>query len=157
MDVMEDDSKREQFLARNREAASKCRMKKKEWTHGLEERARELSSQKQMLTTYLAVLKNELLMLKCKCLEHSDCDCDAIREYLKTTVNTMPPANAALYMKLEDKDANEISSEIARKQSAYSMSQFSPEDIVSSPESVNGSGENDFFHLEADLRATAED
>ncbi|MDE3228409.1 MAG: hypothetical protein KGO05_00895, partial [Chloroflexota bacterium] len=84
----------------------------------LEQRARELSSQKQMLTTYLAMLKNELLMLKCKCLEHSDCGCDGIRDYLKNTVNTMTPANAALYSKLEDKNIEDIENEIARKQSS---------------------------------------
>jgi len=97
-----DDAKREQFLARNREAASKCRQKKKVWTSNLEERARELSFEKQMLTTQAAMLKNELLMLKCKCLEHSNCDCESIREYLKHTVTNLPPANAALYSRVEE-------------------------------------------------------
>jgi hypothetical protein len=153
----EDDSKREQFLARNREAASKCRQKKKEWTQGLEQRARDLSAQKQMLTTYLAMLKNELLMLKCKCLEHSDCDCEAIRDYLKNTVTTMPPANAALYSKLEGKNASEISNEIARKQSAFGLDAFSPGDMVSSPGTDAGSDDDDFSRLEAELHAVAND
>jgi hypothetical protein len=140
-DLPEDDDKREQFLARNREAASKCRQKKKEWTQDLEQKARDLSAQKQMLTTYMAVLKNELLMLKCKCLEHSDCGCEAIRDYLKNTVNTMPPASAALYSRLDDKNAaNDIANEIARKQSSASAFDYeamsTPESMIMSPSSI---------------------
>ncbi|KIW00016.1 uncharacterized protein PV09_08368 [Verruconis gallopava] len=150
-----DDEKREQFLARNREAASKCRQKKKEWTQDLEQRARDLAAQKQMLTTYLAMLKNELLMLKCKCLEHSDCDCEAIRNYLKSTVTTMPPANTALYTKLSDKDANAISGEIARKQSCIDLDAMSPSDLVSSPDSgEDGAG---FLNLQAEVDASGKD
>jgi hypothetical protein len=121
LDDEEDDTKRERFLARNREAASKCRQKKKEWAQDLEQKARDLSSQKQMLITYLAMLKNELLMLKCKCLEHSDCGCEGIRDYIKNTVNTMPPTNAPLDSKLENNiSASKIAAEIARKQSSAS-------------------------------------
>jgi len=43
------------------------------------------------------MLRNELLMLKCKCLEHSDCKCERLREYLKNTVAALPPASANLY------------------------------------------------------------
>jgi hypothetical protein len=160
IDVMldeEDGSKREQFLARNREAASKCRQKKKEWTTGLEDRARELSAQKQVLTTYLAMLKNELLMLKCKCLEHSDCGCEGIRDYLKNTVNTMPPANAALYSKLDGKGMNDLSSEIARKQSAFDMSVLSPVDMVTPPNSDGDMDGDNFMRLESELKAAAND
>lgn len=88
---------REKFLERNRVAASKCRQKKKEWTTSLEERARELQSQREMLVAYVSMLRNELLMLKCKCLQHSDCKCERLRDYLKNTVATLPPASADLY------------------------------------------------------------
>jgi len=90
-------AQREKFLERNRVAASKCRQKKKEWTNSLEERARELQAQREMLVAYVSMLRNELLMLKCKCLEHSDCECERLREYLKNTVATLPPASANLY------------------------------------------------------------
>lgn len=157
----EDDEKREQFLARNREAASKCRQKKKEWTQDLEQRARDLSSQKQMLTTYLAMLKNELLMLKCKCLEHSDCGCEEIRSYMKNTLNTMPPANAALYSKLEQKNAGDIESEVARKQSSANMFDMenmgSPDGMVTSPSSTGGDVGSDLLQFEAELQAAVKD
>ncbi|QDS77393.1 hypothetical protein FKW77_006106 [Venturia effusa] len=90
-------AQREKFLERNRVAASKCRQKKKEWTNSLEEKARELQGQREMLVAYISMLRNELLMLKCKCLEHADCDCVGLREYLKNTVATLPPASAELY------------------------------------------------------------
>jgi hypothetical protein len=126
----------------------------------LEQKARDLSAQKQMLTTYLAMLKNELLMLKCKCLEHSDCQCQKIRDYLSSSVNTMPPANADLYSRLGDTTAaNDIANEIARKQSCapvFNMGSMSPpEGMVASPSS-NGGNEHvgaDILRFEAELQA----
>jgi hypothetical protein len=45
-DLDDDDPKREHFLARNREAASKCQQKKKkEWTQDLEQSARPLGAE----------------------------------------------------------------------------------------------------------------
>jgi hypothetical protein len=67
------------------------------------------------------MLKNELLMLKCKCLEHSSCNCEAIRNYLSASVNTMPLVNATLYSQLDNrKPADDIANEIAREQSSAS-------------------------------------
>lgn len=100
----EEIAQREKFLERNRVAASKCRQKKKEWTNSLEEKARDLQGQREMLVAYVSMLRNELLMLKCKCLEHSDCDCVALRDYLKNTVATLPPASADLYGTTQNKD-----------------------------------------------------
>jgi hypothetical protein len=115
------DAKHEHFLARNREAATKCRQKKKEWTQDLEQKARDLSSQKEMLITYLAMLKNQLLTMKFKYLEQADCGCNGSRDFLKNTVSTMPPANPALYSKLESKMIESgLAAEIARKQSSAS-------------------------------------
>lgn len=103
----EEIAQREKFLERNRVAASKCRQKKKEWTNSLEEKARDLQGQREMLVAYVSMLRNELLILKCKCLEHSDCDCVALRDYLKNTVATLPPASADLYGSNQTKDALE--------------------------------------------------
>jgi hypothetical protein len=38
-------------------------------------------------TTY----RNELLELKCKCLEHTHCDCEQIRDDLRSTVAQLNP------------------------------------------------------------------
>jgi hypothetical protein len=137
-------AKHEQFLASNREAASKCRQKQKEWVQELEQKARDLCSQKDKLTTYVAVLKNELLMLKCKCLEHAECDCHGIRDFLKKTVSTMPPANPALYSNLENEIAESgLGVEIASKQSSAScvgiIAMSTPEDAATTTISVGES------------------
>ena len=79
----DDDIKRERFLKRNRVAASKCRQKKKEYINNLEERARELTSTRNHLMAYVASLKDEIIALKTEMLKHSDCNCVAIREYLR--------------------------------------------------------------------------
>jgi hypothetical protein len=94
---MEVENKREKFLERNRAAASKCREKKKLWTHDLEEQARELTSQRHMVTQHVAILQNELLELKCKCLEHIHCECEQIRDYLQNTVAQLNPVHSSFY------------------------------------------------------------
>lgn len=78
----ESDEKRNQFLERNRIAASKCRRKKKEWTANLEQRARELQASKTSLGMLVTSLREELLYLKGEALKHTTCDCNNIREYL---------------------------------------------------------------------------
>jgi hypothetical protein len=152
------DAKRDQFLARNREAASKCRQKKKEWTQDLEQKARDLSSQKEMLTTYLAMLKNELLRLKCKYLEHPDCGCNGIPDFLKNTVSTMPPINPVLYSKLETKMTESgLTAEIARKQSSASCftidAMSTPEDAATTPSLGGDSADAQLLHFELNLQA----
>ncbi|KAI9861127.1 MAG: hypothetical protein M1824_002625 [Vezdaea acicularis] len=78
----EEDGKRSRFLERNRVAASKCRQKKKEWTSNLETRARQLQADKTRLTMVVGSLKDEMLWLKGELLQHSNCDCHRIRQYL---------------------------------------------------------------------------
>jgi bZIP transcription factor len=74
--------RRSQFLERNRVAASKCRLKKKEWTSNLEQRARELQASKASLALLVSSLRHELLYLKGEAMRHETCDCNSIREYL---------------------------------------------------------------------------
>jgi hypothetical protein len=89
------DEKRRNLLQRNRQAADRCRQKKRIWTKGLEERMHELATERQLLATDVAILKNELLILKSKCLEHWNCHCEQIRDYLKQMVP--PQGHKAVY------------------------------------------------------------
>jgi uncharacterized coiled-coil DUF342 family protein len=89
--------KREKFLERHRVAASKCREKKKLSTSNLGKQARELTWQRHMVTQHIALLRNELLELKCKCLEHIHCDCEQIRECLRSTVAQLNPVGSLYY------------------------------------------------------------
>ena len=84
-----EDVKRSKFLERNRVAASKCRQKKKEWTANLEARARDLQNCRNQLGVVVDSLKEEVLFLKGELLQHTNCGCTRIREYLSQEVNSM--------------------------------------------------------------------
>lgn len=129
----EEIAQREKFLERNRVAASKCRQKKKEWTNSLEEKARDLQGQREMLVAYISMLRNELLMLKCKCLEHSDCDCVALRDYLKNTVAALPPASADLY------SSNRITDDLEDKPTMQTYNDGSCGDMSDATQQHSGS------------------
>ena len=79
-----EDVKRSKFLERNRVAASKCRQKKKEWTQNLENRARELQKNNNMLRMDLESLRQETLFLKGEMLKHTSCDCEQIQAFVKS-------------------------------------------------------------------------
>jgi bZIP transcription factor len=83
----DNNDRRSQFLERNRVAASKCRLKKKEWTSNLEQRARELQASKTSLALLVSSLQQELLYLKGEAMRHDACDCDSIRRYLAQHVD----------------------------------------------------------------------
>jgi bZIP transcription factor len=91
------DDKRNQFLERNRVAASKCRQKKKEWTSNLEKRARELQASKTSLALLVSSLREELLYLKGEALRHTTCDCNSVREYLGRHAEASLPCNRLEY------------------------------------------------------------
>ncbi|KAI9760909.1 MAG: hypothetical protein M4579_001410 [Chaenotheca gracillima] len=84
-----ENDKRQRFLERNRVAASKCRMKKKEWTGNLEGRARELQHEKAQLSMMVGSLRDEVLFLKGELLKHTNCGCDRIRQYLDQEVTNL--------------------------------------------------------------------
>ncbi|KAH0555707.1 hypothetical protein GP486_006349 [Trichoglossum hirsutum] len=85
----EDEAKRSRFLERNRLAASKCRQKKKEWTKGLEERARSLQNEKLQLQMIVGSLKSEMIYIREELLKHGNCGCERIRDYLGAEVNAL--------------------------------------------------------------------
>ena len=95
----EKDEKRSKFLERNRVAASKCRQKKKEWTANLEQKARDLQSNKTQLSILVNSLREEVLYLKGEVLKHDSCNCTALRNYMSRSVSQISgesPANAKL-------------------------------------------------------------
>lgn len=79
----DEDKAREALLERNRIAASKCRERKKVHNAELENRSRTMSAENAVLKAAEAALRQELLELKYRCLEHSNCNCEDIREYMK--------------------------------------------------------------------------
>ena len=75
-------SARQSHLEKNRVAAYKCRMRKKEYINGLEGRAREYLNKNKLLKENIAVLREEMLELKNEVLRHAGCGFEPVEEYL---------------------------------------------------------------------------
>lgn len=69
----EEDAKRTKYLERNRVAASKCRQKKKEWVHELEESKAEMEAKHVELQREYTVLLGEVSMIKNLLMRHAGC------------------------------------------------------------------------------------
>jgi hypothetical protein len=67
---------------RNRIAASKFRTKKREHTLRTQSEEQELERTNHNLSIYVANLTREVQELKMKLLQHTDCDCSLIHDYL---------------------------------------------------------------------------
>ncbi|KAH8554514.1 hypothetical protein BGW37DRAFT_480022 [Umbelopsis sp. PMI_123] len=79
------EEKRRKFLERNRQAASKCRQKKKAWMQDLEQRSEEIISRNKALHETVGMLKEEVLFLKNQLLAHRGCDCTVVKNYIQTS------------------------------------------------------------------------
>lgn len=75
-------SNRQTHLEKNRQAAYKCRQKKKSYISGLEEKAREGSAKNKILKETVAQLRDDLLRLKNEVLGHAGCGFWGVDEYL---------------------------------------------------------------------------
>ncbi|KAJ3036438.1 hypothetical protein HDV00_002720 [Rhizophlyctis rosea] len=67
------DEKRKSFLERNRQAALKCRQKKKQWLQSLQQKVEFLTSDNETLQNQATQLREEILNLKTLLLAHKDC------------------------------------------------------------------------------------
>ncbi|KAK2053750.1 hypothetical protein LY76DRAFT_258860 [Colletotrichum caudatum] len=76
------DSKRNNILARNREAAYKCRQKKQKGIEKLQIYEAILEDISNSLNTEAAMLRDEILMLKHMVLQHGGCGCSFIDDYI---------------------------------------------------------------------------
>jgi len=73
---------RQSHLEKNRVAAHKCRMRKKEYINGLQGRVQEYSNENKLLKEKVASLREEVLELKNEVLRHARCGFWAVEEYL---------------------------------------------------------------------------
>lgn len=81
---LNDEEKRQKFLERNRQAASKCRQKKKQWIEELEQKAEEATKRNEQLRASVSTLKDELIELKSLLLAHRNCECESIQQYIQS-------------------------------------------------------------------------
>ncbi|KAL2830056.1 hypothetical protein BDW59DRAFT_141689 [Aspergillus cavernicola] len=77
------DGKQEKTRARNRLAASKCRLKKKEQNMLLEARFKQEEKKREHLVTEMDSLRSELVEIKSELLEHSSCGHKGIQRYIQ--------------------------------------------------------------------------
>ena len=79
------ENKRERYREKNRLAAAKCRMKKKDNVQGLEEKNREMSAENNFAKVEMRQLRDELTCLRTMALHHAahieGCDCVALHAY----------------------------------------------------------------------------
>lgn len=68
-----DEQKRKNFLERNRQAALKCRQRKKQWLQNLQAKVEYYGQENDQLTNQVANLRDELVSLKTMLLAHKDC------------------------------------------------------------------------------------
>ncbi|KAI8082300.1 hypothetical protein BDF21DRAFT_337953 [Thamnidium elegans] len=67
------DEKRKNFLERNRQAALKCRQRKKQWLNSLQERVEYLANDNEQLQLQANVMRDEVLSLRSLLMVHKDC------------------------------------------------------------------------------------
>ncbi|RUS14018.1 putative bZIP transcription factor [Endogone sp. FLAS-F59071] len=70
---MDDEEKRRNFLERNRQAALKCRQRKKAWLANLQAKVDYLANENETLQSHATSLKEEIINLKTLLLAHKDC------------------------------------------------------------------------------------
>ncbi|KAF9927119.1 hypothetical protein FBU30_003469 [Linnemannia zychae] len=70
---MDEDEKRRNFLERNRQAALKCRQRKKQWLSNLQAKVEYLTTDNEHLQAQTAALRDEIIHLKALLLAHKDC------------------------------------------------------------------------------------
>ncbi|OZJ05024.1 hypothetical protein BZG36_02143 [Bifiguratus adelaidae] len=70
---MDDEEKRKNFLERNRQAALKCRQRKKQWLANLQSKVEYLTNDNEQLQHQASSLREEIINLKTLLLAHKDC------------------------------------------------------------------------------------
>ncbi|GJJ69561.1 ATF/CREB family transcription factor [Entomortierella parvispora] len=89
---MDEEEKRKNFLERNRQAALKCRQRKKQWLSNLQAKVEYLSTDNEHLQAQTAALRDEIIHLKALLLAHKDCPvAQANGAYAESINMTGPP------------------------------------------------------------------
>ncbi|KAI9266873.1 hypothetical protein BDA99DRAFT_436511 [Phascolomyces articulosus] len=69
----DEEQRRKNFLERNRQAALKCRQRKKQWLANLQNQVEYLNTDNKQLEAQVTALREEILNLKTLIIAHKDC------------------------------------------------------------------------------------
>ncbi|KAJ4195501.1 hypothetical protein NW759_016435 [Fusarium solani] len=96
------DPRRRRVLERNRIAATKCRLRKRDEASALASREQAVEGQNRRLSTCLDSLTAEIYYLKTQLLRHTDCNCLAIQKYIaneaKKSVDRLLACSSAFHI-----------------------------------------------------------
>lgn len=76
------DPRRKRILERNRVAATKCRLRKRDESSALASQEQAMGDQNRYLSTSFDQLTTEIYHLKTQLLQHTDCSCVLIQKYI---------------------------------------------------------------------------
>ncbi|CAO3699906.1 unnamed protein product [Rhizopus stolonifer] len=76
---------RKHLLQKNREAAYRCRQKKKRWLQDLEDNFEVSERKNKELQESVSQLREESFYLRNILLTHGNCDCQVVQDYLRRT------------------------------------------------------------------------
>ncbi|KAH7113090.1 hypothetical protein EDB81DRAFT_670488 [Dactylonectria macrodidyma] len=96
------DPRRRRNLERNRIAATKCRLRKREEASALASREQAMEDQNQYLSICFDQLTSEIYHLKTQLLQHTDCNCVLIQKYIaneaRKSVNSLLSLSSAFQL-----------------------------------------------------------
>ncbi|KAK1974501.1 hypothetical protein LZ30DRAFT_560791, partial [Colletotrichum cereale] len=81
--------RRKTYRVNNRAAAKRCREKTRQRELDLVAIDRHITEERVYLNACVATLKDEVLDLRNTILQHSDCDCEAIKRYISKTAGDL--------------------------------------------------------------------
>ncbi|KAK4505647.1 hypothetical protein PRZ48_003612 [Zasmidium cellare] len=155
------EDKKEQYRLKNRIAASKCRMKKKENTSSLEESARAASAENTRLRAEERSLRDLLSSMRDQALAHdpSSCNCQAVHLYnrrkAEELMGILPGATASQFERSRTASSGSFSStrpqfeQTGRTQSTASSKGFVPQgsagdDVMRHASTIGGVAQSPF-------------
>ncbi|KAM5354405.1 hypothetical protein ACJ41O_001054 [Fusarium nematophilum] len=101
-DDLPKDPRRRRILERNRIAATKCRLRKRDEASALASREQAMEDQNRYLSTCFDSLTAEIYHLKTQLLQHTDCNCVLIQKYIaneaKKTVDGLLSCSSAFQL-----------------------------------------------------------
>ncbi|KAM6513246.1 hypothetical protein FALCPG4_015696 [Fusarium falciforme] len=101
-DDLPKDLRRRRILERNRIAATKCRLRKRDEASAFASRGQAMEDQYRYLSTCFDSLIFEIYHLKTQLLQHTDCNCVAIQQYIanesKKTMDGLLASSSAFHI-----------------------------------------------------------